>query len=152
MLSEQFLQLLRRDVPHDSPRGERVAQGMGIHVVQLGGLDGVVVNRLDVGGSGRPSPRPSERGSRAPGRSRRSTAPRGVALTSSSPTGSRPGSGLIPGEVADHEKLRAARRATSTIPILMAPSGDPVRAGYVASLARPGGNITGLTWNGPRLE
>src|SRR6516165_7301519 len=39
----------------------------------------------------------------------------------------------------------AARRATSTIPIVMAAVGDPVGSGFIASLARPGGNITGLT-------
>ncbi len=39
----------------------------------------------------------------------------------------------------------AARRATSTIPIVMATVGDPVGSGFIASLARPGGNITGLT-------
>ena len=51
----------------------------------------------------------------------------------------------------------AARTATSTIPIVMAASGDAVATGLVASLARPGGNITGLTalareLNGKRLE
>jgi len=39
----------------------------------------------------------------------------------------------------------AARRATSTIPIVMANHGDPVGSGLVASLARPGGNVTGLS-------
>ena len=38
----------------------------------------------------------------------------------------------------------AARRATSIIPIVMSPGGDPVRAGLVANLAHPGGNITGI--------
>ena len=39
----------------------------------------------------------------------------------------------------------AAKRATSEIPIVMAPSGDPVGTGLIASLARLGGNVTGLS-------
>src|SRR5712691_9252215 len=46
---------------------------------------------------------------------------------------------------------RAAQRATSTIPIVMAEAGDPVRTGLVASLARPGGNVTGLSVMDPDL-
>ena len=41
--------------------------------------------------------------------------------------------------------VRAARHATSSIPIIMAVSEDPVGAGLAASLARPGGNVTGFT-------
>src|SRR5262249_5827172 len=52
---------------------------------------------------------------------------------------------------------RAAKEATTTIPIVFAQDGDPVASGFVASLARPGGNITGLSTlspelNGKRLE
>jgi putative tryptophan/tyrosine transport system substrate-binding protein len=41
--------------------------------------------------------------------------------------------------------INAGRNTTKTIPIVMAPSGDPLGAGFVAGLARPGGNITGLS-------
>jgi ABC-type uncharacterized transport system substrate-binding protein len=46
---------------------------------------------------------------------------------------------------------RAAQHATTTIPIVVAVMADPVRDKLVASLARPGGNITGLTFLGPEL-
>jgi putative tryptophan/tyrosine transport system substrate-binding protein len=45
----------------------------------------------------------------------------------------------------------AAKRATATIPIVIANIGDPIAAGVVASLARPGGNITGLSFFSPEL-
>jgi putative tryptophan/tyrosine transport system substrate-binding protein len=54
--------------------------------------------------------------------------------------------------------IRAAKNATKTIPIVMGGTGpDPVKAGFIESLARPGGNITGLTnlnreLGGKRLE
>jgi putative tryptophan/tyrosine transport system substrate-binding protein len=47
--------------------------------------------------------------------------------------------------------VQAAKNATSTIPIVMAFAADPVRTGFVASLARPGGNITGLSGIMPEL-
>jgi putative ABC transport system substrate-binding protein len=47
---------------------------------------------------------------------------------------------------------RAAKKATTTIPIVMAQDPDPVATGVVASLARPGGNITGLSALAPELS
>jgi putative ABC transport system substrate-binding protein len=48
--------------------------------------------------------------------------------------------------------VRAAQQATTTIPIVMVAGGDPVEQGFVASLAKPGGNITGLTVQHPELH
>src|SRR3984957_12689091 len=45
----------------------------------------------------------------------------------------------------------AAKQATATIPIVMAPAGDPVRSGLVSSLSHPGGNVTGLSLMAPDL-
>jgi ABC-type uncharacterized transport system substrate-binding protein len=46
----------------------------------------------------------------------------------------------------------AGKQVTSTIPIVMGAVGDAVDFGFVASLARPGGNITGMSWLGPELN
>jgi putative tryptophan/tyrosine transport system substrate-binding protein len=48
--------------------------------------------------------------------------------------------------------IRAAQHATTTIPVVMAVSGDPVGEGLIASLARPGGNITGLSSRAPEVS
>jgi putative ABC transport system substrate-binding protein len=52
---------------------------------------------------------------------------------------------------ADTPAAQAAKQATTTIPIVMAASADPVGTGLVASLARPGGNVTGVSFLGPEL-
>jgi putative tryptophan/tyrosine transport system substrate-binding protein len=48
--------------------------------------------------------------------------------------------------------VRAAQQATRSVPIVMTGSSDPVGAGFVASLARPGGNITGMSLQSPELS
>jgi ABC-type uncharacterized transport system substrate-binding protein len=57
----------------------------------------------------------------------------------------------------DPTSIRAAKQSTATIPIVMLTNQDPVAAGFVESLARPGGNVTGITrltreLSGKRLE
>jgi putative ABC transport system substrate-binding protein len=57
----------------------------------------------------------------------------------------------------DEVRVNAIRRITSTVPIVFYVVGDPVAVGYAASLARPGGNLTGLSsqwyeWTGKRME
>jgi putative ABC transport system substrate-binding protein len=59
--------------------------------------------------------------------------------------------------VASGPGVRAAKMATETIPIVFSYSGDPIEAGFIDSLARPGRNMTGITWLafelvGKRLE
>jgi putative ABC transport system substrate-binding protein len=52
----------------------------------------------------------------------------------------------------NNEDTFAAKRATTTIPIIMVAGHDPVGAGLIASLARPGGNISGRAWFGPETS
>src|SRR5262245_9783092 len=59
--------------------------------------------------------------------------------------------------IPDAGAIRAAKQATQTIPIVMITTVDPVKSGFIDSLARPGGNITGLSrlireLGGKRLE
>ena len=51
----------------------------------------------------------------------------------------------------DSRAIRPAKEATTSIPIVMIVSGDPVGAGLIASLAQPGGNVTGLSNMSPAL-
>jgi putative ABC transport system substrate-binding protein len=53
---------------------------------------------------------------------------------------------------AGQQATRAAKEVTTTIPIVMARDRDPVGLGFVANLARPGGNITGLSQMSPELS
>ena len=54
--------------------------------------------------------------------------------------------------VATTPAAQAAMKATATIPIVMHPLADPVGTGLIKSLARPGGNVTGLSFMGPALS
>lgn len=54
--------------------------------------------------------------------------------------------------VSGNRETRAAMQATNTIPIVMTVASDPVGEGFVASLARPGGNVTGTLSSVPRLS
>jgi ABC-type uncharacterized transport system substrate-binding protein len=51
-----------------------------------------------------------------------------------------------------NDAIAAAKRATSSIPIVMFNSINPVEQGFVQSLARPGGNLTGTAWSAPEVS
>ena len=55
---------------------------------------------------------------------------------------------VVVGDIA----IQTAQKATTTIPIIMVSGGDPVASGYVASVARPGGNITGMSSLLPEMD
>ncbi len=54
--------------------------------------------------------------------------------------------------VVGDRAVDAVKKATNTIPIVMVSAGDPVRSGFISSLARPGGNVTGLSSLLPELN
>ena len=70
------------------------------------------------------------------------------------PALARPAAGLKVDVIvtASPTSTRPAKEATVTIPIVMVQDNDPVGNGFVASLARPGGNITGLSSLAPELS
>jgi ABC-type uncharacterized transport system substrate-binding protein len=53
---------------------------------------------------------------------------------------------------AGSQAIQAVKQATSTIPVVIAASADPVETGFVTSLARPGENLTGLSLSAPELS
>src|SRR3954447_17920554 len=59
--------------------------------------------------------------------------------------------GFLWAQIGNSLSGRAAKQATTTIPIVIPVMGDPVEDGLVVSLARPGGNVTGSTFLGPQL-
>src|SRR5438128_6655279 len=54
--------------------------------------------------------------------------------------------------VASSQAASATKQATTSIPIVMATSGDPVETGLIKSLAQPGGNVTGMTVYSPEVS